>query len=68
MARVIGQTIGFSAKDRNKPLDFNKKDEAATLPRLTQLIIISRQSPWVTYVQNPDGVTLANICERLWME
>lgn len=63
-----GQTLGFSVKDRNTALEFIKKDEAATLPRLTQLAIISRHSPWVTYVQNNDGVTLANICERLWLE
>lgn len=49
-------------------LSFTMKDEAATLPRLTEIIIISRLSPWCTIVRNPGGVSLADVCATLWKE
>lgn len=44
------------------------KDEPATLPRVKQLIIISRFSPWCTIVKNEDGVTIGNVCSTIYKQ
>ena len=44
------------------------KDEAATLPRITELYIITKSSPWCTIVRNAEGVTLVDVCKALWKE
>ncbi|KAF9050244.1 hypothetical protein BJ165DRAFT_1342466 [Panaeolus papilionaceus] len=44
------------------------KDEPATLPRVNQLIIISRQSPWCTIVKKDTGVTIGDVCSTIYKE
>lgn len=44
------------------------KDEAATLPRITEIVIIARRSPWCTIVRKEIGVTLEDVCAALWRE
>ncbi|THH06677.1 hypothetical protein EW145_g3923 [Phellinidium pouzarii] len=63
---LVGETVGFGAGDRQ--LTFTYKDNAATLPRLTEVVIITRDSPWCTIVRNELGVSLADVCGQLWKE
>ena len=63
-----GQTGGYNADASDRDLPFTQKEEVATLPRVTELIIISRLSPWCTIVRNPRGVCMADVCTQLWKE
>ncbi|KAL0581215.1 hypothetical protein V5O48_000803 [Marasmius crinis-equi] len=66
---ATGQTGGFNpgaATDRD--LQFTAKDEFATIPRVNQLILITRLSPWCTIVKNENGVTLGDICAVVWRD
>ncbi|KAJ3505014.1 hypothetical protein NLJ89_g7637 [Agrocybe chaxingu] len=44
------------------------KDEPATLPRVTQLIVISRLSPWCTIIKKDTGVTIGDVCSAIYKE
>lgn len=44
------------------------KDEPATLPRVNQLIVISRFSPWCTMVKRETGVTIGDVCSTIFKE
>ncbi|KIM49565.1 hypothetical protein M413DRAFT_438755 [Hebeloma cylindrosporum] len=44
------------------------KDQPATLPRVDQLIIISRISPWCTIVKNEHGVTIGDVCSAIYKD
>ncbi|KAF8682199.1 hypothetical protein RHS04_02905 [Rhizoctonia solani] len=64
-----GQTGGFNESKRDEDLEFTQKHEPATIPRVSQLIIITKHSPWVTMVNNEQsGVTLGDICAALWTQ
>ena len=63
-----GQTTGFNAEARDRDLPFSSKDEPATLPRVSELIIITEYTPWCTIVKNPAGVTMNDICTTIWKE
>ena len=63
-----GQTTGFNASARDRDLPFTSKDEPATLPRVSEIIIISEYTPWCTIVKNPAGVTMNDICTNIWKE
>jgi hypothetical protein len=59
---------GFNADARDRELAFTGKDEPATFPRVSQLYILTRHSPWVTEVKNERGVTSSDILTTLWKE
>ncbi|KAI0792643.1 hypothetical protein C8Q75DRAFT_731266 [Abortiporus biennis] len=63
-----GQVLGYNHESRDRDLPFGPKDEPATLPRVTELIIITDASPWCTIVKNPSGVTLNDFCNSVWKE
>ncbi|KAF8894818.1 hypothetical protein BD779DRAFT_1503095 [Infundibulicybe gibba] len=63
-----GQTGGFNHEARDRDLQFTARDEPATLPRVSQLIIITQQSPWCTIVKNERGVTLSDVCTTVWKD
>jgi len=63
-----GQTAGFNPDSRDRDLPFTAKDEAATLPRVTELVIITRHSPWCTIVKNRSGVTLLDVCSAIFKD
>jgi hypothetical protein len=63
-----GQTGGYNPNDRERDLPFSQKDEPATLPRVAQLIIICERTPWCTIVKNEAGVTLNDVCQKIWKE
>ena len=49
-------------------LPFTQKDQPATLPRVTDLIVITELSPWCTIIHNERGVTLSDVCSTIWKE
>ena len=63
-----GQTGGFNNDARDRDLPFVQKDEPATLPRVSELILITEISPWCTIVKNERGVTMSDLCTALWKE
>ncbi|KAI5120925.1 hypothetical protein M0805_002905 [Coniferiporia weirii] len=65
---VTGRATGFNADSRDRDLEFTAKDEVATLPRVTELVIITQHSPWCTIVKNAHGVTLGDICGKIWKD
>ncbi|KIO00137.1 hypothetical protein M404DRAFT_1004060 [Pisolithus tinctorius Marx 270] len=65
---VTGSTGGFNPEARDRDLLFTQKDEPATLPRVTQLIIITELSPWCTIIHNERGVTMSDVCTAIWKE
>ncbi|KAI6111154.1 hypothetical protein EDD16DRAFT_589701 [Pisolithus croceorrhizus] len=65
---VTGSTGGFNPEARDRDLNFTQKDEPATLPRVTQLIIITELSPWCTIIHNERGVTMSDVCTTIWKE
>ncbi|OCB84512.1 hypothetical protein A7U60_g8498 [Sanghuangporus baumii] len=65
---LSGRATGFNPEDRHRDLEFTAKNETATLPRVTELIIIARESPWCTVVKNQHGVTLGDICVQIWRD
>jgi len=63
-----GQTGGFNPDQRDRDLPFTAKDEPATLPRVSELVIITEISPWCTIVRNERGVTMSDLCTAIWKE
>jgi hypothetical protein len=63
-----GLTTGFNAEARDRDLPFTAKDEPATLPRVSELIVVTELSPWCTIIKNPQGVTLNDVCQAIWKE
>lgn len=63
-----GSTGGFNSEARDRDIPFTAKDEPATLPRVTDLIIITELSPWCTIVHNDRGVTMGDVCGTIWKE
>lgn len=47
---------------------FIGKDEPATMPRVSQLIIVSRLSPWCTIIKKETGVTIGDLCSAIFKE
>ena len=52
-----GATLNKSAKLQGIP----GKNEPATLPRVSELVVISRDSPWTTTIRNEQGVTVGDV-------
>ena len=65
---ATGAAGGFNPDVRDRELPFAPKDEPATLPRVSELILITELSPWCTIVKNPQGVTLNDVCQAVWKE
>ncbi|KAJ7063633.1 hypothetical protein C8F01DRAFT_1133764 [Mycena amicta] len=65
---LTGGTGGFNPDARDRDLQFTAKDEPATLPRVAELIIITEASPWCTVVRNERGVTMGDICDRVYKD
>ncbi|KII89401.1 hypothetical protein PLICRDRAFT_606564 [Plicaturopsis crispa FD-325 SS-3] len=65
---ATGQTGGFNPQERERDLPFVAKDEPATLPRVSELVIITDISPWCTIVRNERGVTMSDVCTTIWKE
>lgn len=49
--------LGKSAKLQGIP----GKHEPATLPRVSELMVVSRDSPWTTTIRNEQGVTVGDV-------
>jgi len=64
-----GATGGYDNADSDKDLAFTVADEPATIPRVSELYVIAKSSPWVTTVtasQPKRGVTLGDIVSATW--
>lgn len=58
---------GYTQAEPNKDIPFTPhEDEPATFPRVAEMYIITKYSPWVTHVENPGGITLKDVCVALW--
>jgi len=40
-------------------------DEPAVIPRMSELIVYTKHSPWITIVRNEGGVTCGDVCRAL---
>lgn len=65
---TTGRATGYNKDAHDHDLPFTAKDEVATLPRIQELVIVTKHSPWCTVVRNENGVTLADICGSVWRE
>ena len=65
---ATGQTGGMNPDDRNSNIQFIQAGEAATVPRVSELIIITKNSPWCTIVTNKNGVSMQDVSTKLWKE
>ncbi|KAK7688888.1 hypothetical protein QCA50_007579 [Cerrena zonata] len=63
-----GSTTGTRPGGDGRELEFTAKSEPATVPRVSELVIITHRSPWCTLVRNPDGVTCGDVCETLFQD
>lgn len=63
-----GNATGYNPALRDQEIPWNTRDEPATLPRVTQLYIITHESPWYTLVKNEHGVNMGDLCQALWKE
>ncbi|TFY77243.1 hypothetical protein EWM64_g6769 [Hericium alpestre] len=63
-----GSTGGFNEQFADRDLPFTAKDEPATLPRVQEIIIITEHSPWCTTIRNENGVTLGDVCDRMYKD
>ncbi|KAF8500561.1 hypothetical protein BU17DRAFT_78442 [Hysterangium stoloniferum] len=63
---VTGQSGLFDAQGADLP--FPQQDEPATLPRVEEILLITKHSPWCLKVINPNGVTVENVLGAMFME
>jgi hypothetical protein len=64
-----GQTGGYDNAKPNDDLEFTMGEQPATCPRVNELHILTKWSPWVTTVQASNakrGITLADVVQALW--
>jgi hypothetical protein len=62
-------TGGYDNADPEKDLTFAQGDQPATIPRVSELYIIAKISPWVATVtasQPKRGVTLGDVINCVW--
>ncbi|KAF9484966.1 hypothetical protein BDN70DRAFT_871966 [Pholiota conissans] len=59
---------GFPTNSRTQDNGVHGRDQPATLPRVSQLIIISKYSPWCTIVKKDTGVTIGDICSIIYRD
>ncbi|KAG8853368.1 hypothetical protein FRB96_008158 [Tulasnella sp. 330] len=60
-----GHAGGYNPANKDQDLELVHGNEPATIPRVQELHIISRLTPWHTHVRNPTGVTLGDVCAAL---
>lgn len=61
-----GHAGGFDPANRDRDLEFTQRQQPATLPRVEELILISKWSPWCTVVKNvADGVTMEDVLNAI---
>jgi len=60
-----GHAGGYNPANKDQDLELAHGGEPATIPRVQELHIICRLTPWHTHVRNPNGVTLGDVCATL---
>jgi hypothetical protein len=64
-----GQTGGYDNAKPNDDLEFSIGEQPATCPRINEMHIFTKWSPWVTTVTASNakrGITLADVIAALW--
>jgi len=64
-----GQTGGYDTAKPQEDLEFTMGEQPATCPRVNELHILTKLTPWVTSVKasNPKrGITLTDVTDALW--
>ncbi|KAG8905636.1 hypothetical protein FRB99_008539 [Tulasnella sp. 403] len=56
---------GYDPADKDKDLELTNGHEPATIPRVQEMHILCRLTPWSVYVRNPSGITVADVCASL---
>lgn len=65
---AVGNASGLNPSTREQEIAWTSRDEPATLPRVTQLYILTQESPWCTIVKSENGVTMGDVCQTVWKE
>ncbi|KAG9001594.1 hypothetical protein FRB94_003681 [Tulasnella sp. JGI-2019a] len=60
-----GHAGGYNPANKDQDLELVHGNEPATIPRVQELHIICRLTPWHTHVRNQTGVTLGDVCAAL---
>jgi len=66
---ATGMSGGYDNSDSEKDLPFSAGDEPATIPRVQEIYIIAKATPWVTTVtasNDKRGVTLQDFIAAVW--
>lgn len=61
-------SVGFATNNATGDNSVVGKEEPATLPRVSQIVLVSRYSPWCTIVKKETGVTIGDICSAIFKE
>jgi len=59
---------GFATNNATGDNSVVGKEEPATLPRVSQIVLVSRYSPWCTIVKKETGVTIGDICSAIFKD
>ncbi|TCD63980.1 hypothetical protein EIP91_004713 [Steccherinum ochraceum] len=65
---ATGAAVGTNHEQRDRDLQFEAKEEPATMPRVKELMVITEVTPWCTIVRNENGVTLDDVCSGLFKD
>ncbi|KAG8905860.1 hypothetical protein FRB99_008071 [Tulasnella sp. 403] len=60
-----GHAGGYDPGNKDQDLELAHGNEPATIPRVQEVHIISKLTPWHTHIRNPGGVTVADVCTAL---
>jgi len=60
-----GHAGGYNPANKDQDLELAHGGEPATIPRVQELHIICRLSPWHTHIRNATGVTVGDVCVAL---
>ncbi|KAG8924309.1 hypothetical protein FRC03_008881 [Tulasnella sp. 419] len=60
-----GHAGGYNPANKDQDLELIKGNEPATIPRVQELHIICRSSPWHTHIRNAAGVTVGDVCAAI---
>lgn len=63
-----GELSGYNLEVADRDVHFSQKTEPATVPRVSQIVIITPHSPWCTIVKNEKGVTNEDVINALWKD
>jgi len=60
-----GHAGGYNPANKDQDLDLAHGNEPATIPRVQEIHVICKLTPWHSQIRNPAGVTVADVCAAL---